>query len=141
MNTKSFVSGLNPENTVKGYYDENDQLVMVEPEGSGGSGNLGGKKTLNITINVNGSNGVDIVILADSDIYEEASYLIMPDVYMLSHFFNENVERVYNTYTNSYLVSSGNIYDADNVEIPHTFEYLDLKYYSISEMPNNIIVR
>ena len=36
MNTKSFVNGLDPENTVKGYYDENDQLVMVEPEGSGG---------------------------------------------------------------------------------------------------------
>lgn len=38
MNTKSFVNGLDPENTVKGYYDENDQLVMVEPEGSGGGG-------------------------------------------------------------------------------------------------------
>lgn len=38
MNTKAFVNGLDPENTVKGYYDENDQLVMVEPEGSGGGG-------------------------------------------------------------------------------------------------------
>ena len=38
MNVKSFVNGLDPENTVKGYYDENDQLVMVEPEGSGGGG-------------------------------------------------------------------------------------------------------
>lgn len=36
MNTKAFVNGFDPENTVKGYYDENDQLVLVEPEGSGG---------------------------------------------------------------------------------------------------------
>ncbi len=46
MNTKSFVNGLDPENTVKGYYDENDQLVLVEPEGSGGGGEGDGDYTL-----------------------------------------------------------------------------------------------
>ena len=46
MNVKSFVNGLDPENTVKGYYDENDQLVMVEPEVSGG-----GIRTATVTIN------------------------------------------------------------------------------------------
>lgn len=47
MNVKSFVNGLDPENTVKGYYDENDQLVMVEPEGSGGGVGL---ETAELTI-------------------------------------------------------------------------------------------
>ena len=46
MNTKSFVNQLDADNVVKGYYDESDQLVMVEPEGSGG----GGLETAELTI-------------------------------------------------------------------------------------------
>lgn len=74
MNVKSFVNGLDPDNTVKGYYDENDQLVMVEPEGSGGGG--GPVSSFNVAV-VNNSESAFVMHAYFADI--EAEIISMPD--------------------------------------------------------------
>lgn len=35
---KAFTANINDQVTARGYLDENNQLIMLEPEGSGGSG-------------------------------------------------------------------------------------------------------
>lgn len=37
---KAFTANINDQVTARGYLDENDQLIMLEPEGSGGGGDL-----------------------------------------------------------------------------------------------------
>lgn len=44
---KAFTANINNKVTARGYLDENDQLVMLEPEGSGGGGAL---RTVKMTL-------------------------------------------------------------------------------------------
>lgn len=69
MNTKAFVNGFDPENTVKGYYDENDQLVLVEPEGSGGGGGGGDVRTATVTLSLRAKTPIPT--------YEEGVFMVV----------------------------------------------------------------
>ena len=79
MNVKSFVNGLDPENTVKGYYDENDQLVMVEPEGSGGGGGDNIFSSFNLKVINNTASEISVADYLYSDQFAD-KFLQMADV-------------------------------------------------------------
>ena len=64
---KAFTANINDQVTARGYLDENDQLVMLEPEGSGG----GGLTTAKLTVILN--DGVVAPPPADFAYYVEGS--------------------------------------------------------------------
>lgn len=53
---KAFTANINDQVTARGYLDENNQLIMLEPEGSGG-GDFG---IANLTIDIDTENGPSI---------------------------------------------------------------------------------
>ena len=57
---KAFTANINDQVTARGYLDENDQLIMLEPEGSGG----GDVTTVKGSITVNGSYSENPAILS-----------------------------------------------------------------------------
>lgn len=54
---KAFTANINDQVTARGYLDENNQLIMLEPEGSGGGGG-GELKTANVSIYNNSNNEI-----------------------------------------------------------------------------------
>lgn len=63
MSTKAFTSALGYGITVRGYIDEDDKLVLLEPEGSGGGG--GDLKTAELLITNNSGVNVTFPIADD----------------------------------------------------------------------------
>lgn len=47
---KAFTANINDQVTARGYLDENNQLIMLEPEGSGGGGEIGDFKLATCTL-------------------------------------------------------------------------------------------
>ena len=96
---KAFTANINDQVTARGYLDENDQLIMLEPEGSGGGG--GGTYTTvyeNATASFTWSaddeqatliTGITITankiykITIDEDVFYRVTYTVNDNVYDL----------------------------------------------------------